>query len=290
MTTPTHPGSAPIRVRIAPSPTGDPHVGTAYIGLLNFLYARQRGGKFVLRIEDTDRARFVAELRADDLRLAALARSGVGRGPGRRRPASALTASPSAPKSTASTSNSCSSPATPTAASRPPKSWTPMRKSQIAAKLPPRYNGAHRELDRRRRLRRCGRGPPGCRPPQGAQSRARRPSRTELRGPITFSHNEHRRPGAAQVRRLPHLPPGQRRRRPPDADQRRDPRRGVDLLHSQARPALQGLRLGAAALLAHAATAQHRQEQDLQAQEPRLAHLLPRDADSCPRRCSTSSA
>ena len=54
--------SAPstIRVRIAPSPTGDPHVGTAYIGLINYLYARQRGGKFVLRIEDTDRARFVA--------------------------------------------------------------------------------------------------------------------------------------------------------------------------------------------------------------------------------------
>jgi len=51
----------PIRVRIAPSPTGDPHVGTAYIGLLNFLYARQRGGKFVLRIEDTDRARFVSD-------------------------------------------------------------------------------------------------------------------------------------------------------------------------------------------------------------------------------------
>ena len=52
--------SAPIRVRIAPSPTGDPHVGTAYIGLINFIYARQRGGQFVLRIEDTDRTRFVA--------------------------------------------------------------------------------------------------------------------------------------------------------------------------------------------------------------------------------------
>src|ERR1700693_1939502 len=51
---------APIRVRIAPSPTGDPHVGTAYIGLINYLFARQRAGKFVLRIEDTDRARFVA--------------------------------------------------------------------------------------------------------------------------------------------------------------------------------------------------------------------------------------
>src|SRR5579859_7873469 len=52
--------SAPIRVRIAPSPTGDPHVGTAYIGLINYIYSRQRGGQFVLRIEDTDRTRFVA--------------------------------------------------------------------------------------------------------------------------------------------------------------------------------------------------------------------------------------
>lgn len=52
--------TAPVRVRIAPSPTGDPHVGTAYIGLLNYVFAKQRGGKFVLRIEDTDRTRFVA--------------------------------------------------------------------------------------------------------------------------------------------------------------------------------------------------------------------------------------
>src|SRR5947199_10641483 len=52
--------SRPTRVRIAPSPTGDPHVGTAYIGLLNYVFAKQRGGKFVLRIEDTDRTRFVA--------------------------------------------------------------------------------------------------------------------------------------------------------------------------------------------------------------------------------------
>src|ERR1700684_1026061 len=51
--------SRPIRVRIAPSPTGDPHVGTAYIGLLNYIFAAQRGGSFVLRIEDTDRTRFV---------------------------------------------------------------------------------------------------------------------------------------------------------------------------------------------------------------------------------------
>ncbi len=46
-----------VRTRIAPSPTGDPHVGTAYVALFNYALARQCGGQFVLRIEDTDRQR-----------------------------------------------------------------------------------------------------------------------------------------------------------------------------------------------------------------------------------------
>lgn len=46
-----------VRVRIAPSPTGDPHVGTAYMALFNLLYARKFGGEFILRIEDTDQTR-----------------------------------------------------------------------------------------------------------------------------------------------------------------------------------------------------------------------------------------
>ena len=46
-----------IRTRIAPSPTGDPHVGTAYIALFNRCFAHQNNGKFILRIEDTDKAR-----------------------------------------------------------------------------------------------------------------------------------------------------------------------------------------------------------------------------------------
>ena len=50
----------PARLRVAPSPTGDPHVGTAYMSLFNLAYARATGGQFVLRIEDTDRARYVA--------------------------------------------------------------------------------------------------------------------------------------------------------------------------------------------------------------------------------------
>jgi glutamyl-tRNA synthetase len=54
----------PARLRVAPSPTGDPHVGTAYMSLFNLAYARHTGGRFVLRIEDTDRARYVADSEA----------------------------------------------------------------------------------------------------------------------------------------------------------------------------------------------------------------------------------
>ena len=50
-----------VRTRIAPSPTGDPHVGTAYIALFNQCFARQHGGQFILRIEDTDQVRSTAE-------------------------------------------------------------------------------------------------------------------------------------------------------------------------------------------------------------------------------------
>ncbi len=49
------------RVRIAPSPTGEPHVGTAYIALFNYLFAKKNGGEFILRIEDTDATRSTLE-------------------------------------------------------------------------------------------------------------------------------------------------------------------------------------------------------------------------------------
>ena len=51
----------PVVTRIAPSPTGFMHIGTARTALFNWLYARGRGGKFLLRIEDTDRARSTTE-------------------------------------------------------------------------------------------------------------------------------------------------------------------------------------------------------------------------------------
>ncbi len=49
--------SSTVRTRIAPSPTGDPHVGTAYVALFNYALAKRHGGQFILRIEDTDRVR-----------------------------------------------------------------------------------------------------------------------------------------------------------------------------------------------------------------------------------------
>lgn len=48
-----------VRTRIAPSPTGSPHIGTAYAALFNYCFAKKNNGDFVLRIEDTDRTRFV---------------------------------------------------------------------------------------------------------------------------------------------------------------------------------------------------------------------------------------
>ena len=46
-----------VRVRIAPSPSGNLHIGTARTALFNYLFAKKNNGKFILRIEDTDAER-----------------------------------------------------------------------------------------------------------------------------------------------------------------------------------------------------------------------------------------
>jgi len=186
MTTQTE-SSAPIRVRIAPSPTGDPHVGTAYIGLLNFIYARQRGGQFVLRIEDTDRARFIStseQMIFDSLRWLGIGWDegpdiGGPYGPYRqserteiyREYVQKLLESGHAYRSFETA-----------------EELEAMRKSQIAAKLPPRYNGAHRELNAAQIAGFEAEG-------RSAVVRLKVPVegettfRDELRGDVTFSHN-----------------------------------------------------------------------------------------------------
>lgn len=55
------PHFAAVRVRIAPSPTGEPHIGTAYTALVNEAFAAKHNGQFVVRVEDTDQLRSTAE-------------------------------------------------------------------------------------------------------------------------------------------------------------------------------------------------------------------------------------
>src|SRR5437763_12632757 len=52
-----NPGMSDVRVRIAPSPPGPLHIGTARTALFNYLFARNQGGVFILRLEDTDAVR-----------------------------------------------------------------------------------------------------------------------------------------------------------------------------------------------------------------------------------------
>ncbi len=59
-----------VRTRVAPSPTGSPHIGTAYIALFNYAFAKRHGGDFILRIEDTDQVRSTRE--SEDAILEAL--------------------------------------------------------------------------------------------------------------------------------------------------------------------------------------------------------------------------
>src|SRR3972149_5690324 len=65
-----------VRVRYAPSPTGAPHVGNIRAALFDWLFARHEGGAFILRIEDTDRARYVPS--AVEAQLEALRWLGLG--------------------------------------------------------------------------------------------------------------------------------------------------------------------------------------------------------------------
>jgi glutamyl-tRNA synthetase len=59
--------SSGVRVRFAPSPTGPLHIGGVRTALFNYLFARRRGGLFILRIEDTDVARSTPEYERDIL-------------------------------------------------------------------------------------------------------------------------------------------------------------------------------------------------------------------------------
>ncbi|NBB75183.1 MAG: glutamate--tRNA ligase, partial [Bacteroidetes bacterium] len=73
--------SSDVRVRFAPSPTGLLHIGGLRTALYNYLFARQHDGTFILRIEDTDRTRYVESAKQDILDALEWAGLGYDEGP-----------------------------------------------------------------------------------------------------------------------------------------------------------------------------------------------------------------
>jgi glutamyl-tRNA synthetase len=84
--TPSNLPRRPVRVRFAPSPTGLLHIGGLRTALYNWLFARQHGGTFILRIEDTDQVRHVEEAESDILDSLAWAGLDYDEGPGKGGP------------------------------------------------------------------------------------------------------------------------------------------------------------------------------------------------------------
>ena len=67
-----------VRVRYAPSPTGHLHIGNARTALFNYLFARNKGGKFIIRIEDTDQKRNIEGGEESQLKIFKMAWNGLG--------------------------------------------------------------------------------------------------------------------------------------------------------------------------------------------------------------------
>ena len=184
--------NGPVRVRIAPSPTGDPHVGTAYIGLLNYVFARQRGGKFVLRIEDTDRTRFVPE--SEQMIFDALRWTGLtwDEGPDVGGPFGPYRQS----ERTEIYREYCEVLLQSGHAYRAFETADELeaeRKTQMASKLPPKYNGPSRRYTTEQVQSALAERKPytvRLRVPQGEASAgtASTTFRDELRGDVTFDH------------------------------------------------------------------------------------------------------
>jgi len=129
--------AGPVRVRLAPSPTGSLHIGTARTAVFNWLFARRHGGQFLLRIEDTDRERSKDEYTAnilEGLQWLGLAWDGEpviqsARIAEHRLAIEHLLASGMAYRCYANEAE-----------------LTAMREQQAALNLPPRYDNRHREL------------------------------------------------------------------------------------------------------------------------------------------------
>ena len=149
-----------VRVRFAPSPTGELHVGGLRTALFNYLFARHHRGTFVLRIEDTDRTRYVED--AEERLIDMLEWAGVSpdEGPhkggphGPYRQSERLERYQVAAEQLMAQGNAYKCYCT-------PEELDEMRKAQVARGLPPKYDGRHRNLteDDRRAFEAEGRVP-----------------------------------------------------------------------------------------------------------------------------------
>ena len=225
-----------VRVRFPPSPTGNLHVGNVRSALFNWVFARHYGGTFVLRVEDTDAGRNLAEsyqVLYDSLTWLGLTWD---EGPGSA-VRTARTSSPSAVRSTATSSAKLLGPGWPTAATAPARRSRPARRRGPRAPVglrrflpgPDRRRVAELEAaGRRRRSSGCG-----CRTPTIDFDDL-------VRGPVRFA--------AAHVPDYVHRPrqrraalhPGQPGRRRADGDHPRAARRGSAALDAPADRALRG--------------------------------------------------
>jgi glutamyl-tRNA synthetase len=142
--------SRPVRVRMAPSPTGYFHVGTARTALFNFLFARHHGGAFVLRIEDTDQAR--NDEAFERVIFEALEWLGLSpnEGPAQGGPFGPYRQSERF-ELYRQHARALEEKGLAYRAYETPEELAAMREEQKAAKQAPRYNGAHRDLSPQQR-------------------------------------------------------------------------------------------------------------------------------------------
>ena len=280
------------RVRIAPSPTGPLHIGTARTALFNYLYARHTGGTFILRLEDTDQARGSIAYEKDILdglhwlglhwdegpEVAGEAARGPF-APYRQMLRLPLYAAAAERLLAADMAYPCYC---------TPEELDADRKAQEAAKQPPRYVGRCAHLTAEERAAREAEGRP-------AAIRFRVGTGVVGFDDIVRGHVEidvANLGGDFVIVRgdgIAALPLHGRRRRRGDGDQPRHPRRGPPLEHAEAHPAVPRARLPGPALRPPAAHPQPRPDEDEQAQEPdrglglHRRGLHPRGAGQLPR-------
>ena len=144
--------------RIAPSPTGDPHVGTAYIALFNLCFARQHGGQFILRIEDTDQVRSTRESEQQIFDALRLAGYRVGRGPDVGGPHGPVPAERARRHLQAVQRRAGRERPRLPLLLPPPSAWTPFAPNSRRARETPRYDGHCMHLSKEESAKRIAAG------------------------------------------------------------------------------------------------------------------------------------